>query len=198
MKTGLFFGSFDPIHIGHLIIANHFAQNAGLDQVWFVVSPQNPLKDSRELLDQQHRLNMVQLAIENNTSLQACDIEFHLPKPSYTIDTLHELKNKFPENTWVLIMGADTVDTLPKWKNYEELVSDYEMVVYPRPNYPIDPSKLSPGIKLIHDVPVIDISATYTRTVIKAGTIVAISCPKKYLNISWRRGFTGIKFSQSI
>ena len=179
MKIGLFFGSFNPIHIGHLIVANHFAQNSGLDQVWFTVSPQNPLKDSSELLDEQHRLNMVELAIENNASLKASDIEFNLPKPSYTIDTLHELKNKFPENTWVLIMGADTVETLPKWKNYEELVSGYEMLVYPRPNYPLDYKTLPDGIKLIHDVPVIDISATYTRTAIKSGKNCRYLLPEK-------------------
>ena len=193
MKIGLFFGSFNPIHIGHLIIANHFAQNGGLDQVWFVVSPQNPLKDSSELLDQQHRLNLVQLAIENNSALQSCDVEFHLPKPSYTIDTLHELKNQYVENDWVLIMGADTVDTLPKWKNYEELVSNYEMVVYPRPNYPLDPSKLPAGIKLIHDVPVIDISATYTRTAIKAGKNCRYLLPEKVYEYIMHKGLYGDK-----
>jgi len=193
VKTGLFFGSFNPVHIGHLIIANQFAQNAGLDQVWFVVSPQNPLKDSRELLDQQHRLNMVQLAINDNPALKACDIEFHLPRPSYTIDTLHELNQHYPENTWALIMGADTVDTLPKWKNYEELVSKYEMLVYPRPNYPIDEARLPPGIKLINDVPVIDISATYTRTAIKSGKNCRYLLPEKVYEYIMVNGLYGNK-----
>lgn len=188
MKIGLFFGSFNPIHIGHLIVANHFAQNAGLDQVWFTVSPQNPLKDSRELLDEQHRLNMVELAIENNASLKGCDIEFHLSKPSYTIDTLHELKKQFPENTWVLIMGADTVETLPKWKNHEELLSGYEILVYPRPNYPLDHSKLPGNIKLIHDVPVIDISATYTRIAIKSGKNCRYLLPEKVYEYIIQKG----------
>jgi len=179
LKTGLFFGSFNPIHTGHLIIANHFAQNEGLDQVWFVVSPQNPFKDTSDLLDQEHRLKMVQIAIEGNAALSVSDIEFQLPSPSYTIDTLRKFEEVYPDNTLVLIMGADTAETLPKWKNYEKLVSNYEILVYPRPNYRLDARLLPPGIKLIHDVPVIDISATYTRTAIKAGKNCRYLLPDK-------------------
>ncbi len=169
MKIGLFFGSFNPIHTGHLIIANHFAQGLDLQQVWFVVSPQNPLKKSEDLLDQEHRLKMVELAIENNDNLKSSDIEFHLPKPSYTIDTLNNLREKYPDHEWVLIMGADSVGTLPMWKEYEKLISDFEILVYPRPFYTISEPSLFPNMKLINNVPLIEISATYIRTAIKAG-----------------------------
>lgn len=167
MKTGLFFGSFNPIHVGHLIIANHLAQFTDLDQVWFVVTPQNPLKDKKDLLNQNLRLEMVQIATEYDPKLKTSNIEFQLPKPSYTINTLLHLEEKYPDRTWVLIMGADTVETLPKWKNYETLINNYEIYVYPRPYYEIDESSLHSNIKLIKDVPLMEISASYIRKLIK-------------------------------
>lgn len=167
MKTGLFFGSFNPIHVGHLIIANHLAQFTDLDQVWFVVTPQNPLKNKKDLLNQNLRLEMVQIATEYDPKLKTSNIEFQLPKPSYTINTLLHLEEKYPDRTWVLIMGADTVETLPKWKNYETLINNYEIYVYPRPYYEIDESSLNPNIKLIKDVPLMEISASYIRKLIK-------------------------------
>jgi nicotinate-nucleotide adenylyltransferase len=167
VKTGLFFGSFNPVHVGHLIIANHLAQYTDLKQVWFVVTPQNPLKNKKDLLNQNLRLEMVQLATEDDSKLRTCDIEFHLPKPSYTINTLLHLEEKYPERTWVLIMGADTVETLPKWRNYETLLNNYEIYVYPRPYYEVDETKLAPNIKLIKDVPIMEISASYIRKIIK-------------------------------
>jgi nicotinate-nucleotide adenylyltransferase len=167
VKTGLFFGSFNPIHVGHLIIGSHLAHYTDLQQVWYVVTPQNPLKDKKELLKQNLRLEMVQLATEDDPKLRTCDIEFHLPKPSYTINTLLHLEEKYPDRTWVLIMGADTVDTLPKWKNYEALISNYEIYVYPRPYYFVDEEKLPPNIRLIRDVPIMEISASYIRRAIK-------------------------------
>src|ERR1017187_8098200 len=167
MKTGLFFGSFNPIHIGHLIIANHFAQYAGLEHIWFVVSPQNPLKKTKDLLDQNHRLNMVKLAIENNPALVASNVEFYLPAPSYTIHTLHHLETVYPKNKWVMIMGGDTVETLPEWKDYETLIEKYDMLVYPRPNHNLDPASFPKRIKVVNDVPVMEISATYIRRAIR-------------------------------
>ncbi len=188
MKTGLFFGSFNPIHTGHLIIANHFAQGLDLQQVWFVVSPQNPLKKSEDLLDQDHRLNMVKLAIENNDYLKSCDVEFYLPKPSYTIDTLRHLEIKYPSNTWVLIMGADTVETLPKWKDYLKIVDQYEILIYPRPFYDASQASVYPNLKLISDVPLIEISATYIRTAIRAGKNCRYLLPEKVYEYIMRNG----------
>lgn len=167
LKTGLFFGSFNPIHVGHLIIGSHLAYNTDLEQVWYVVSPQNPLKDKKELLRQNLRLEMVQLATEDDPRLKTSDIEFHLPTPSYTINTLMHLEEKYPGRKWVLIMGADTVETLPKWKNYEVLMANYEIYVYPRPYYEIDESKLPENIKLIKDVPLMEISASYIRRALR-------------------------------
>ena len=135
MKIGLYFGSFNPIHVGHLIIANHFQQFTDLDQVWFVVSPQNPLKKKSSLANEYDRLEMVELAIKDYPNLRASNIEFTLPKPSYTIDTLIHLKEKFPEHEFALIMGSDNLDGISKWKNAEILMRDYQFYVYPRPGY---------------------------------------------------------------
>ena len=191
MKTGLFFGSFNPIHTGHLIIANYFAQGLDLQQVWFVVSPQNPLKNSEDLLDQEHRLNMVKLAIENNAYLKACDEEFYLPKPSYTIDTLNHLEIKYPANQWVLIMGADTVATLPQWKDYRKIADQYEILIYPRPFYSMKEISMFPGMKLIKEVPLIEISATYIRTAIRAGKNCRYLLPEKVYEYIMRNGLYG-------
>ena len=127
MKVGLYFGSFNPIHNGHLIIANYIVQNTSLDQVWFVISPQNPLKKSSSLLNEFHRLYLVQVSIENEPALKASDIEFRLPKPSYTIDTLTYLAEKFPAHQFAVIMGSDSFQNLPEWKNYQQLLSNYEV-----------------------------------------------------------------------
>src|SRR6201987_1840618 len=124
MNIGLFFGSFNPIHIGHLIIANHVAQETDLNQVWFVVSPQNPLKASGSLLNEYHRLHLVKVAIEEENKLRASDIEFHLPKPSYTVDTLAYLKEKFPQHQFSIIMGSDSFSNLINWKNYEVIAKN--------------------------------------------------------------------------
>ena len=130
MRIGLFFGSFNPIHTGHLIIANHFAENTDLHQVWFIVSPQNPFKEKSSLLDEKHRLYMVNLAVENNYKLQASNIEFHLPQPSYTINTLTHLKEKHPEHEFILLMGSDNLPSLHKWKNIELILRDHPIYVY--------------------------------------------------------------------
>src|SRR5688500_5333082 len=135
MTVGLYFGSFNPIHIGHLIIANYIVQNTNLEQVWFVISPQNPLKKSSSLLNEYHRLYLVQVSIEDEPSLKASDIEFRLPKPSYTIDTLTYLTEKYPSHRFTVIMGSDSYQNLSEWKNYQQLLKDYPVVVYERSGF---------------------------------------------------------------
>jgi nicotinate-nucleotide adenylyltransferase len=129
---GLYFGTFNPIHVGHLVIANHMAEYTDLDEVWLVVTPQNPLKKKTSLLEDYHRLAMVKIAIDDNTKLRASDIEFTLPKPSYTVNTLVYLREKHPEKKFALIMGEDNLRTLHKWKNYEEILAQHNIYVYPR------------------------------------------------------------------
>ena len=166
MKVGLFFGSFNPVHVGHMIIANYMAQNTDLDQVWMVVSPQNPLKLKSTLAKDRDRLHLVNLAIGDNLLLRSSDVEFSMPKPSYTIDTLAYLEEKHPDHQFVLIMGGDNLRTLHKWKNYEKLISDYEIYVYKRPKYSAGKWKDNVRIK-IFEAPLLDISASYIRSQIK-------------------------------
>lgn len=169
MKTGLFFGTFNPIHVGHLIIANYMATHTDLKEVWLVVTPQNPLKNKETLLKDNHRLALVKIAIEDNPALRASNIEFKLPKPSYTIHTLLHLQEKYPKREFVLIMGEDNLQTLHKWKNYEQILKNYQLYVYPR----VSAEKTSlnllnhPQVKLFKDIPLMLISATYIRHAIK-------------------------------
>ena len=167
MKIGLFFGSFNPIHVGHLIIANHIVQHTDLKKVWMVVSPQNPLKPKNTLAKEQDRLHLVRLAIGDNPNLEASDIEFKLPQPSYTIDTLTYLKEKYPTKSFVLIMGGDNLATLQKWKNYEMILEHYEIYVYKRPDYDLEQWATHPKVNII-DAPLLEISATHIRNTIKA------------------------------
>lgn len=167
MKIGLFFGSFNPVHVGHLIIASYFVDYCDLDQVWFIVSPQNPFKKQSELLNEYERLNLVNIAIEDDARFRASDIEFHLTRPSYTINTLLHLEEKYPEHKWSLIMGSDTYDSLPKWKNYDKLTKDYSFLIYPRPNQKVPHSALLPNAFLAEDVPLMEISASFIRKMIR-------------------------------
>jgi len=177
-KIGLYFGSFNPIHIGHTAIAGFMTEYTDLDQVWFIVSPQNPLKKKETLLDDYQRLYMAQLAIGDNDRLKASDIEFRLPVPSYTIDTLTYLKEKYEKNEFCLVMGEDNLLTLHKWKNAVKLVSNYPIYVYPRPHSEKIPSLLLEKVLSaadIHkvDAPLMEISGTFIREGIKNGKDVS-------------------------
>ena len=169
-KIGLFFGSFNPIHIGHLILANYILEKSDMEQLWFVVSPQNPFKEKKSLLKDYHRLDMVNLALKNYPKMRASNIEFSLPKPSYTTDTLAYLKEKYPENSFALIMGEDNLKNLHKWKNSENLVENNQIIVYPRK---LEAENLEENLLLNHpnisliEAPIIELSATQIREMIK-------------------------------
>ena len=189
-KVGLYFGSFNPIHIGHMAIAGYMTEYAGLDQVWFVVSPQNPLKKKETLLTDHQRLHMVNLAIGDNDKLKASDIEFKLTVPSYTIDTLTYLKEKYPKNIFALIMGEDNLYTLHKWKNVNELINEYSFYVYPRsgsekPDSMLLDQILSTARVNKIDAPLMEISGTFVREGIKNGKDMSYFLPRevwKYIN----------------
>lgn len=166
METGLFFGSFNPIHIGHLIIAEAVLNETNLKEVWYIVTPHNPLKSSKSLAPEHDRLRMVELAIEGHYQFRVSDIEFRLPKPNYTIHTLASLREKYPERSFSLIIGGDNLQQLPKWKHYDQIVRDFGLIVYPRLSAMISSPVESDKIKLI-DAPLLNISATYIRKRIK-------------------------------
>ena len=176
-KIGLFFGSFNPIHIGHLILANYILEHSDMKELWFVVSPQNPFKDKKSLLKDHNRLDMVQLAIKNYPKMRASNVEFSLPTPSYTIDTLTYLQEKHPDYSFSLIMGEDNLKSLHKWKNYELLLKNHQVIVYPR-ILGEDKKDVFESLRLtvaqhenIHkiDAPIIELSATEIRNMIKEG-----------------------------
>jgi nicotinate-nucleotide adenylyltransferase len=162
MKIGLLFGSFNPIHIGHLIIANYLANHTTLDKVWLVVSPQNPLKKYGDLINTYDRLEMAKLATDNSNNIKVSDVELKLPQPSYTIDTLTHLKEKYPEHEFTLIMGSDNLVTLPKWKNYKLILRDYQIYVYPRPGYENAELASHPSVTITM-TPQMELSATFIR-----------------------------------
>lgn len=165
MKVGLYFGSFNPIHIGHLIIANHIANNTALLQVWFIISPQNPLKKENSLLNEHHRKHMIDLAIEGEKRLRTSNVEFKLPKPSYTIDTMAYLGEKYPQHEFSIIMGSDSFSNIKRWKNYESLVKNYEIYIYPRPEITLKPIE-GARVKILQ-VPLLEISSTHIRELIR-------------------------------
>ena len=166
--TALFFGSFNPIHVGHLIIANTMLQQGGVDEVWLVVSPQNPLKERATLLADHHRLQMVQRAVDDNYRLRVCDIEMHLPIPSYTVVTLAALQDKYPDREFCLVMGSDNLATFDRWRNYQYILDNYHLLVFPRPGSEHCKFASHPNVTLV-DVPMIDISSSYIRQQIAAG-----------------------------
>lgn len=166
MKVALFFGSFNPIHIGHLILANYILENSDADELWFVVSPQNPLKSKKTLLHDHDRYDMVEMAIKNYPKMRACDVEFAMPRPSYTIDTLAYLHEKFPQHQFSIIMGEDNLVSLPKWKNYENLVENHRIIVYPRVFEQEGEAYIHHNIQKIN-APIIELSSTEIRKMIK-------------------------------
>ncbi len=174
MKIGLYFGSFNPIHIGHLIIGNYIAEHTSVDQVWFVVSPQNPLKKSSTLLNEYQRLHLVKLAVEGNSKLKVSDIEFKLPRPSYTIDTLVYLQEKYPPHQFTIIIGSDSFCNINKWKNHEKLLSDFLFYVYLRPSFSVD-TKFS-NVTILQ-APMLEISSTQVRSFIKQGKSIKYLVP---------------------
>lgn len=178
MKVGLLFGSFNPIHIGHLIIADYMLEFTDLSEIWFVISPHNPLKEKKTLLADHHRLEMVNIAIGDNYKFRASSIEFKLPRPSYTIDTLTHLHEKYPYKDFVLIMGSDNLSSLNKWKNYEQLLKYYWMYVYPRPGSDGGEFKNYPKVKFIK-APLMEISSSFIRKAIKAKKNVQYMLPPK-------------------
>ncbi len=169
-KTGLFFGSFNPIHIGHMIIANHIVEHTDLDEVWLVVTPHNPHKQKQSLLNDWQRLSMVRLATEPYPKLKACKVEFDLPQPNYTINTLTVLHEKYPAHQFVLLMGEDNLASFHRWKNYESILKYYQIYVYPRlTGKKAQPAILNhPAVHLIK-APIIELSATQIRQDIKLG-----------------------------
>lgn len=186
-KVGLFFGSFNPIHVGHLIIANYIVNFTILDEVWFVVSPHNPFKDKKSLGNMYDRLEMVNLAIEGQDNLKACDIEFSLPQPSYTIDTLTHLDEKYPSKEFTLIMGEDNLLGLSKWKNADIILRDYKIIVYPRPGYDANELKDHPSV-IMTDTPVMEISSTFLRKAIKENRDIKFFTPDKVIDFIDKKG----------
>ena len=177
-KTGLFFGSFNPIHNGHLMIASYMVEYTGLSQVWFVVSPHNPLKEKSSLLPDHHRLAMVNLAIEDDKRFKSSNIEFKLPRPSYTIDTLTYLSEKYPGKQFIPILGSDNLPTLHKWKNWETLLSQYTIYIYPRPGTNPGPHDKHPSLKWV-DAPLITVSSSFIRKGISEGRDMKYFLPEK-------------------
>jgi nicotinate-nucleotide adenylyltransferase len=165
MKIGLFFGSFNPIHTGHLVIASYILNETVLDRVWFVVSPQNPFKESNSLLNEFSRLFLVQEAIKDDTRMRATDIEFHLPKPSYTINTLTYLQEKYPGEEFQVIMGSDSFQNLSKWKNAEAIISQYKILVYLRPAFEVE-NNIGANMEIV-EAPLLTISSTMIRQLVK-------------------------------
>lgn len=177
MKIGLYFGSFNPIHVGHLILANTCVEQSDLQQAWFIVSPQNPFKKQKSLLHEFDRYDMVEKAIHDNQQLKVSDIEFSLSKPSYTIHTLVYIQEKYPQHEFAIIMGGDNLSHFHKWKNYEKILEYHHLYVYPRPN--AKPSQFDdhPKVHFV-DAPLLDISATFIRKAIKAHQSIKYLVPE--------------------
>lgn len=184
MRIGLFFGSYNPVHMGHLIIANHMVTHTSLDEIWFVVSPQNPFKERPTLLNEYDRLHLVELAVEEDDRFRASNIEFSLPKPSYTIDTLTYLAEKYPNHQFALLMGSDNLNSFKKWKNYKAILKHYSIYIYTRPGYTESELHNHPQVTVLDDVPLLHISATFIRDQVKRGYSIRYLLPdavRKYI-----------------
>jgi len=187
MKIGLYFGSFNPVHTGHLIIASHILNETELEKIWFIVSPQNPFKSNHTLLNEYNRLYLLKVATEDDSRIRVSDIEFTLPRPSYTAVTLAHLQEKYPEHQFSIIMGSDSFQNLHKWKNYEAIVANYPIYVYPRPGFDISNTI---GAKLnIVDAPLLQLSATQIRRLIKEGKSIRYMVPGKVREEIERGGY---------
>lgn len=187
-KIGLFFGSFNPIHTGHLIIANYMVNYTDLDEVWLVVSPHNPLKKKDSLINMYDRLEMVNLAVDGAENIRSSTIEFSLPQPSYTIDTLIYLREKYPLAQFVLIMGSDNLLSLKKWKNYEVILRDYHIHVYPRPDYSAATEWADHPSVTITDTPLMEFSSTFIRNAVKNGKNIRYFVPDKVMEFIESKG----------
>jgi nicotinate-nucleotide adenylyltransferase len=176
MNVGLFFGSFNPIHTGHLIIASEVVYKVKLDQVWMMVSPQNPHKKNNSLLNEWHRLHLVQLAVEENHKLKASSIEFKLPRPSYTSTTLAYLKENYPQHRFCIIMGSDSFSNLEKWHNYKYIIENFRLIVYKRPGFEIQ-NKIKADLTIL-DSSLLEVSSTKIREKIKIGAPIDYWVPK--------------------
>ncbi|MFA9370323.1 MAG: nicotinate (nicotinamide) nucleotide adenylyltransferase [Labilibaculum antarcticum] len=181
MRIGLFFGSFNPIHIGHLAIANYMAEYTDLEQIWFVVSPHNPFKNKSSLLADYHRLELVNRAIDRYSHFKASNIEFGMPQPSFTIDTLTYLKEKNPSHQFSLIVGSDNLKSFSKWKNHEVILQNHALFVYPRPNFESESITMDGNIYIV-DAPLIEISSSFIRKAIKEKKDIPYFMPEKAYN----------------
>jgi len=176
LKIALYFGSFNPIHIGHLIIANYVANNCDIDQLWFVITPQNPFKESKSLLNEHHRKHLIDLAIDGEKKLRSSNIEFKLPKPSYTINTMAYLSEKFPDHQFSILMGSDSFSNIKNWKNSEILLKNYNILVYQRPKFEVKPKMITDRIKIV-EAPLLQISSTMVRRMIKENKSIRYVVP---------------------
>ena len=178
MKIGLLFGSFNPIHTGHLLIANYMVEYTELDKIWFVVSPQNPFKVNDELLDENLRLKMIEMAIADDNRFEACNIEFEMPKPNYTYLTLTTLTEKYPEHQFTPIIGGDNLQSFHLWKNYESILENYQLFVYRRAGFHENPLLANHKKISLYEVPLLNISSTYIRETLQAGKSIRYLVPK--------------------
>jgi nicotinate-nucleotide adenylyltransferase len=178
MKIGLLFGSFNPIHTGHLLIANYMVEYTELDKIWFVVSPQNPFKVNDELLDENLRLKMIEMAIADDNRFEACNIEFGMPKPNYTYLTLTTLVEKYPEHQFTPIIGGDNLQSFHLWKNYESILENYQLFVYRRAGFHENPLLANHKKISLYEVPLLNISSTYIRETLQAGKSIRYLVPK--------------------
>lgn len=180
-KVGIYSGSFNPIHHGHLMLASYLVTFGELDELWLIVSPQNPLKPKAELLDDQHRLEMARLAVGDDPFIKVSDVEMHLPRPSYTINTLEHLSEQYPDNQFVFVCGMDSLQNLDKWKDYEKILNNYNIVVFPRRGYDGGELINHPSVRVV-ETPIIELSSTFIRNCIADGISVKHFMPENAYN----------------